>query len=64
MCQTGRTKSLQDDSTRIEMEARKSGNTVSNLASGKTTVDKIIKSRKSARSKLRIPENNLAYGQV
>ena len=64
MCNTPRTKSLNDDSVRIVNEANKSGNTVPNLAKGKTTVGKIIKSRNQARSSLRIPSGNLTYGQV
>jgi hypothetical protein len=64
MCTAGRTKSLNDPSVRIVNEANKSGNTVPNLAKGKTTVSKIIKSRNQARSSLRIPQGNLTYGQV
>ena len=59
----GITKSLNDDSVRIVKEANKSGNTIKNLSKGTTTVDKIIKSRKMARSSLRIPQGNLTYGQ-
>ena len=60
----GRIKSLNDDSVRIVKEANKSGNTVPNLAKGKTTVAKILKSRSNARNSLRIPKGNLTYGQV
>ncbi len=64
MCNTPRTKSLNDPSVRITQEADKSGNTVPNIGKGKTTVSKVIKSRNQARSSLRIPQGNLTYGQV
>jgi len=64
MCTGGRTKSLIDPSVKIVQQADKSGNSVRNLATGKTTVGRIIKSRNKARSSLRIPQGNLTYGQV
>ena len=62
MCTAPRTKSLNDDSVKIVSEANKSGNTVPNIAKGKTTVGKVIKSRNQARNTLRIPQGNLTYG--